>query len=47
MKFFLFFLTSCLIIGMLTSKVSTSRLTWMLAGFSIAVMIGYFFLDMI
>jgi hypothetical protein len=47
MKFFLFFLVACLGLGMLTSKVSMSRLTWVLAGFSIAVMIGYYFFKMI
>lgn len=47
MKFFLFFLVACLVIGMFTSKVSMARLTWVLAAFSIAIMVGYYFFDMI
>ena len=47
MKFFLFFVLACLGLGMFTSHLKLSRLTWILAGFSIAMMIGYFFFHMI
>jgi hypothetical protein len=47
MKFFLFFLVTCLALGMFTPKVSVARLTWVLAGLSLAMMIGYYFFHLI
>lgn len=47
MKFFLFFLLVCIAAGVMTARMSTSRLPWILAVLSIFVMVGYFFLRMI
>ncbi|MEI6180585.1 MAG: hypothetical protein WCP31_07510 [Chloroflexales bacterium] len=47
MKFFLFFLVTCLALGMFTPQVSLSRLTWVLVGLSLTMMIGYYFFRMI
>lgn len=47
MQFFLFFLVSCIALGMLTAKQSVSRLTLMVAAVSFVALLGYFFLDLI
>jgi hypothetical protein len=46
-KFFLFFLVSCLLGGMALHKLSAARMSWLLIGFCLLTMAGYFFFDMI
>ena len=47
MKFFLFFLLTCFFAGMAMPKVRITHMGWLLAGFSILIMLGYFFLRFI
>lgn len=47
MKFFLFFLVVCFFGGLLLHKRSPGQMAWLLAGFGLLVMAGYFFLNQI
>lgn len=47
MKFFLGFLLVCFFGGMLTRHLSLTTVRWLLAGVSIMVAFGYFFLNVI
>lgn len=47
MELLLFFLFTCFFAGLLLPKLRLVQLGWMLAGLSVVVMAGYYFLRMI